>query len=208
MNRFEQLLKELNKLHPIKIRFKDESPLMQVINLFVMGFCPTFLSEYTTVIGSTIYFPNRHFIEAKPESAMRILAHESVHVMDMNKWSPVLFSISYLFPQIFAVGVFSFPWLGWWALGFLLFLLPIPAPFRAHFEARAYAIDVLTAHPNHVKETLFHSAQHFSSWNYYKMFPYPEEARNKISHWAKAAESGQDEILLKILLNYEMVNEA
>ena len=208
MNRFELLYQELNKLHPVKIRFKDESPFMQVLNLFVMGFCPTFLSEYTTVIGNMIYFPNRHYIDAKPESAMRTLAHEMVHVMDMSKWSPVLFNLSYLFPQILAVGVFSFPWLGWWALLFLLFLLPIPAPFRAYFEARAYAIDVLTSNPEYTKETLYHSASHFSSWNYYKMYPYPEEAREKITHWVKEAESGTDDILLKILLNYEMISEA
>lgn len=207
MDRFDQLYEELNKLHPFKIRFKDESPMMQVLNLFVMGFCPTFLSEYTTVIGNTIYFPNRHFIEARPESAMRIMAHEAVHVMDMGKWSPFLFSLSYIFPQILALGVFSFPWLGFWALGFLLFLLPIPAPFRAHFEARAYAIDVLTASSDKHKETLYHAASHFSSWNYFKMYPYPEEAREKIKYWVQQAESGKDEILLKVLLNYEMVTE-
>ena len=40
------------------------------------------------------------------------------------------------------------------------------------------------------------------------MYPYPEEARDKITHWVKEAESGSDDILLKILLNYEMISEA
>ena len=208
MDRFETLQAEFQKLVPFRIRFKDEAPEMQILNLFVMWFCPGFLTRFTTVIGSTIYFPNRAFISLTPHTAMRIMTHEVVHLLDAQKYSFPVFAATYLFPQILAVGVFLFPWLGWWALLFLLFLLPLPAPFRAHFEARAYAIDILTSSPERQEEQFEYAMMQFESWDYYKMYPFPEKAEANLRYWMDQAEKGKDPQLIRTLLLYELISEA
>ncbi|MEM7369321.1 MAG: hypothetical protein AAF587_12030 [Bacteroidota bacterium] len=208
MSQFDKLSQELQKLVPFRIRYKDESWEMQLLNLFVLWFCPSFLTNYTTVIGSTIYFPNRSYIHQHPESAMRTLAHEVVHLADASKWSFPLFSAAYLFPQILVLGVLSFPLLGFWALLFLLFAFPIPAPFRFYFESRAYALDLLTTPELNRKEVLHRVSKHFGSWDYYRMYPFPDQVQSSIQHWADKAESGEDKTLLKVLLVYELVSEA
>ena len=208
MDRFDHLVEELQEIVPFQIKYKDESWEMQVLNLFVIWFCPNFLTQFTTVIGSTIYFPSRHYVQIHSDGAMRTLAHEVIHILDMDKWSAGLFMGSYLFPQILALGIFTFPFFGFWSLAFLVFLLPIPAPFRYYFEARGYAMDVLTAHPSRRTEMLERALDHFTSWNYYKMFPFEDQVRDTIKHHVHNAESGEDKELMKVLLVYELVAES
>lgn len=207
MDRFEHLAKELHTVVPFNIKYKDESWEMQVLNLFVIWFCPNFLTQFTTVIGNTIYFPSRAYVRWNPDGAMRTLAHEVVHILDMDKWTPGFFMGAYLFPQILALGVFTFPFFGLWSLLFLIFLLPIPAPFRYYFEARGYAMDVLTAHPGHRAEMVERSLDHFTGWNYYKMYPFEEQVREAIKGYVVRAEAGEDKDLMKVLLVYELVAE-
>ena len=154
MRTFEQFEAELKRLTPYRIRFKDEAWEMQALYLFVFWFCPDFLTRFTTVIGRTIYFPNRQYLERYPQVATRTLAHEAVHLLDQQRWGKGLFILSYLFPQILSLGVFLFPFMGPFSLLFLLFLAPWPAPFRAHIEARAYAMDYLTSEPRLREATL------------------------------------------------------
>ncbi|MEO0473227.1 MAG: hypothetical protein AAF206_26670 [Bacteroidota bacterium] len=208
MTQFEHLVHEYKALVPFRIRYKDEAWEMQLLNLFVFWFCPGFLNHYTTVIGSTIYFPSRYYVETHPQSAMRTLAHEVVHLLDSERLSLPLFMGGYLFPQVLALGVFLFPFIGIWALGFLLFLLPIPAPFRFYAESRAYAMDVLTAQPAYRESMKQAAVSHFSDWNYYKMFPFEDQVKESIDKWVVEAEAGRDPVLLKVLLVYELVAEA
>lgn len=208
MSSFDYLSAELKALTPFRVRYKDEAWEMQVLNLFVMWFCPGFMSRFTTVIGSTIYFPNRAYVEQHPRAAARTLAHEAVHLLDAERIGFFLFALSYLFPQILVLGVFSFPWIGPWALLFLLFALPIPAPFRAYIESRAYAMDYLTTGPALREAALVGITSHFSSWSYYRMAPFPEAVSEQITTWANAAETGQEKTLLKVLLVYEMAVES
>jgi hypothetical protein len=205
---FERLTQELQQLVPFRIKYKDEAWEMQLLNLFVLWFCPGFLSRFTTVIGSTIYLPSQAYVRQHPESAMRTLAHETVHLLDAEKWSFFGFSLAYLFPQVLTLGIFTFPLLGPWALMFLVFALPVPAPFRFYFESRAYAMDLLTAPRASRRETLLQATQHFSSWDYYHMYPFPDQVTSSIKHWAEKTEAGEDKDLLKVLLVYELVAEA
>ncbi|RMG76004.1 MAG: hypothetical protein D6722_00095 [Bacteroidetes bacterium] len=207
MNPFDQLSHELQAIAPFRIRYKDEAWEMQLLNVLVFWFCPGFLSHFTTVIGSTIYFPSRDYVARYPRSAMRSLAHEAVHLRDAHRLSFPLFMALYLFPQGLALGVLLFPFLGPWALLFLLFLLPIPAPGRFWLEARAYAMDYLTAEPGRQAATLDWAVAHFSGWNYYRMFPFSDWVRAAIVRHARQAEGGQDKDLMKILLIYELIAE-
>ena len=207
LTKFEQLAEELKAHVPFRIRYKNESPEMEVIAAFVEPFSPDFMYNYTTVIGSTIYFPDRFSLMQNEEQAMRTLAHESVHLLDAERWRMPLFSLGYIMPQVLALCIFSFPWLGWWALLFLLFLLPIPSPFRFYFEARAYAIDVLLSPPEYQEKTMKRIVEQFTGWGYYRMFPFPKLVERSIRKWMRKAEKGEDPILVKVLLLYEMVNE-
>lgn len=204
MNRFEYLVEEFQKLIPFKIRFKDESELMQVMGIFATVYSPEFLSRYTTVLGNKVYFPDRTYLQMEDERASRILAHEVVHLLDAERITWPLFYLTYLFPQIFALGVFSFPWIGAWSLLFLLFLLPIPSPIRLLIETRAYAIDVLTAPIDQQDRVLEHAVECCNSWGYFKMWPFPSHIRRLIMFWMEQAEKGKDPILLRVLLIYEM----
>lgn len=207
LTKFERLTEELKVHVPFRIRYKNESPEMEVIAAFVEPFSPDFMSNYTTVIGSTIYFPDRYGLMQQEERAMRTLAHEAVHLLDAERWRMPLFSLGYIFPQILALGVLTAPWLGWWACLFLLFLLPLPSPFRFYFEARAYAIDMLLTPREWQAQTMEHILKQFSGWGYYKMFPFPSLVEKSIRKWMRKAEKGEDPILVKVLLLYEMVND-
>lgn len=208
MTSFEHLNQEMLQLAPFRIRYKNESWEMQLLGAFSYPFCPNFLTHYTTVIGSTIYFPSREYLIQHADRASRVLAHEMVHILDAERISEPIFMSSYIFPQILALGIFSFPFLGWWALLFLLFLLPWPAPFRFYFESRAFAMDVLTAPPSERERIIDWAVAQFSDWGYYKMFPFEKTAHWMINYWVKRAESGKDKALLKILLIYEMALES
>ncbi len=207
MERFERFAEELQVLTPFRIRYKEEAWEMQILQALIGWFCPGFLTRFTTVIGTTVYFPSRAYIENNPEGAMQTLAHEAVHLIDAEKISWPAFAAAYLFPQILAIGVFTFPWLGLWSLFFLLFLLPIPSPTRARIESRAYALDILTHHPEAKNRILFHAIEQFEGWNYYKMYPFPSACKEQIEYWAKAIESGEEQSLLNVLLVYEWVVE-
>lgn len=207
MNSFDAFATELRRLVPFRIRYKDEAWEMYLLNLAVVWFCPGFMTRFTTVIGSTIYFPSRQDSQQHPQAAMRTLAHEAVHLLDAERVGLPWFMLGYLFPQVLTLGVFSFPWLGAWAFLFLLFALPWPAPFRFLFESRAYALSYLTLPAIQRPYTLANICHHFDSWDYYRMYPFPAQVEAQVRHWAAQAEQGQDKDLLKVLLIYEMAAE-
>jgi hypothetical protein len=207
MRAFEHFCAELQTLAPFRIRYKDQSWEMQLLGLLVLPFCPDFLTRYTTVLGQTVYFPSRAFVEADPERALRIMAHEAVHLLDFKRFGPVPFALAYLFPQVLTLGVFAFPWLGLWSLSFLFFLLPLPAPFRFWAESRAYALELLTYPRANRARRLREVSQHFFSWSYYKMYPFSPQVSEAIEGWVQQAEQGEDRDLLKLLLIYEWARE-
>jgi hypothetical protein len=90
---------------------------------------------------------------------------------------------------------------------FLLFLLPIPAPFRFYFEARAYAISLMTAPPIRRTDILQHAVSQFTGWNYYKMYPFKIHSQSALLKWYYRADAGKDSVLVKVLLVYEMIVE-
>lgn len=206
---FDWLVDEYKALAPLRIKFKDESWEMQLLNLFVFWFNPNFLTQYTTVIGNTIYFPDREYIFYNESGAMKTLAHEMVHILDARKMGFGRFALGYLFPQILGLGVLAFPIIGWWAMVFLIFLLPLPAPYRSESEARAYALDLLITYEDYQGEVLDRICALFTGQDYYFMSREPEVVRNRVLHWMEATEAGHPAAaeMTKALLIYEMVLE-
>ncbi len=123
----------------LQIKYKDESLLMKIIGK-IWFFNKSFMTDYTTTVGSTVYFPSQSFIKIRPISSSVVLMHELVHIHDEKKFTSPLFSFLYACPQILALlalpALFFFGWK--FALLFLLLGAPFPSYFRMYFERRAY----------------------------------------------------------------------
>ena len=133
-------LLELSQKHfpNLRIKYKDQSSFMKLLGN-VLFFNKEFMTNYTTTIGSTIYFPNEKYLNIRPISSVIVLLHELVHLYDSKRLTSPLFSFLYLSPQILALLFFPLLLVSWkLALPFLLFALPIPSFFRMYFEKRAY----------------------------------------------------------------------
>jgi len=198
---FENLIELASEKLPLKIRFKDKSKVMKILNSLIGWFAKDFMTRFTTTWGYTIYFPSEAYIKENPQLATRILAHELVHLLDAQKHGKALFTFAYALPQILFLGIFSFPWLEAWAILFLVFLLPLPAPFRYYFESRGYAVSMMT-HPQKTDNPIPYLS-YFTGWIYYKMFPFPKKVTQKILEWRTKTEQNQAPILQKVMKWYE-----
>ena len=140
---FSGLIESTLKYFPkLQIKYKSESTLMKIIGKLLF-FNKSFLTSYTTTIGSTIYFPNPNFVKARPISSTIILLHELVHLYDSKRFGNILFSFLYLTPQILALLSLPLFFISWKiALCFLLFAAPLPSYFRMYFEKRAYLVSL------------------------------------------------------------------
>lgn len=135
----QSVLDVVHKYFPdVQINFKNQSTFMRVLSK-ILFFTPSFMTDYTTTIGDTVYYPSSSFVNGHPASASIIFLHEIVHINDEKTISKPLFSLLYLLPQLLVLLVVPFAFVvGWWALLFLLFGAPLPAYFRMLFERRAY----------------------------------------------------------------------
>lgn len=159
------------------LKFKNESVPMRVLGT-LMFFNPSFMTEYTTTIGRTVYFPSKQYVLDNQSIAFEILAHELVHMVDEK--SDKAYKVKYLFPQILSLmallSVFSF--VSAWALLFLLFLLallPLPAPWRKTTELRGYTMSLAMLHWTGDaidNSTLDYYAKQFTGSAYYFMWPF------------------------------------
>lgn len=143
----QQYLEEvIHKFQPkAKLAWKDESVLMKVLYYvsFMFLWNPKFLTDYITVIGSTMYVPRETWHNRPEIINLRTLIHEGAHMHD-NKKNP-LWQIGYFFPQVafLVLGIilaFVSPWFLLLCLGVAL---PLPAPFRFMYEVRAYRFNLM-----------------------------------------------------------------
>ena len=57
----ENVIQAAKKYYPeLKVEFKDESKFMKFLGVLLF-FNKEFMSNYSTTIGNTVYFPSRHF---------------------------------------------------------------------------------------------------------------------------------------------------
>lgn len=137
---FQDLTQAAQKHFPdLQIKYKDQSWLMKTLGKLLF-FNKSFMTSYTTTVGSTVYFPNESFIKVRPISASVVLLHELVHVKDGMKLTKPLFGFLYLSPQILTLLCIPL-FLITWKLAvplMLLFASPVPSFFRMLFERRAY----------------------------------------------------------------------
>lgn len=138
---FQDLVCAAKKYFPdLKIKYKNESWIMRFISKLLIS-DNGFMTQYTTTIGDTIYFPSQKFIKCHPISSSVVLLHDLVHLHDQKRVGKIPFTLSYLFPQILVpICLLLFMIVNWKLMLPLTILccLPIPAFFRMHWEKRAY----------------------------------------------------------------------
>lgn len=179
---FQNLVTAATKYFPdLVIKYKDQSGFMKFLGTLLF-FNKSFMTDYTTTIGSTVYLPTESYTTVKPVSAAAVLLHELVHIKDAHKISKPLFMLLYLSPQIMAPLCLLLLLLSWKiALPvFILFASPIPSYFRMYFERRAYfaslySIFALSKIKNFSSDLSTEKAsylKHFKDSSYYFMWPF------------------------------------
>lgn len=179
---FQDLVAAAKKHFPdLKIKYKDQSPLMKFLSK-ILFFNKSFMTNFTTTVGSTVYFPSESFVKIRPLSTQIVLLHELIHVNDAKKYGKLLFVLLYMAPLVFApltVALFFLNWLIALPL-LILTLLPLPAYFRMQFEKRAYLVSLYCTYRLSVKKqftvNLEKSAadyvSNFKDSSYYFMWPF------------------------------------
>ncbi len=194
-DRFNRLLGILQKDQSnIKIAFKDESVFMKLLGKLAF-FNKLFMTNFTTVVGKTIYFPNRSILEnSKDLGPLVILAHEYRHMYDFGGWLKSMFiRIAYFSPQILAPLMVLFLLLPIiWAVSisisiflFLAFLCPLPSPGRKYYEVNGYITSLFVMNEfykengwNEMERKFFLDGhtnfinEQFTGPNYYYMWPW------------------------------------
>lgn len=204
MDSYDKILNFGREKFGVCIKFKDKSFFMKVLGK-ILFFNPSFMQRYITTIGSTVYFPSEEWLKDNRESAASILAHEIVHVSDSKVSNPFIFSYSYLTPQVFAIlslmAIFSSPW---WLLS-LVFLAPIPSPFRTYWELRGYAISDAVRYKTSgeflPKEFI---TKQFVSSAYFWMWPFESDIDSRIEENRQLILKGK--LSLKIDIADEILN--
>lgn len=180
---FKELVAAAQKHFPdLTIKYKDQSKFMKFLG-FLLFFNKKFMSNYTTTLGSTVYFPSETATTTRPVSSAITLLHEVVHVYDAKKVSKPVFGFLYLIPQVLVLLMIPlFFVLSWWIVVplMLLMLAPIPAFFRMNYEKRAYLSSLYVV--NSLSERLNFKPllatqrasflRQFKSSSYYFMWPF------------------------------------
>jgi len=166
-----------------KIKYKNKSIFMRILGVLLF-FNPSFMQKFITVLGNTIYVPNKEWMEKNHLVTLFVLSHEFVHMWDRNLiklgYKFDFFSLGYLSPQLW--GLFSLtaflafvsPWFLFCLLP-LIFVAPWPSPWRTKIEANGYAMTMyirfLTTDPQYNKEegAGYLAKKHFASKQYYWM---------------------------------------
>lgn len=186
-------------IEDFRVDFKDTTSdwKLKLVSKVVGVFNKDFEDEYTTTLYPVVYFPNKSEVLKNPDSSFNVLAHEYIHLFD-EEANRFWFPVSYLMPQILSVfsllafGAFWNPWF-LLCLLFLLFLAPIPSPWRTHWELRGYAANLAIEawEDGQVsQETKDWMAKKFTGWAYYRMWPFKKSIERKIQNLTDKAESG------------------
>lgn len=166
---WDRIVAGLRTLIPeLKIVYKKHDKLSQLISKVY----PRYKNLYTAIYPS-IYLPDRNLLDGHNPAT---LEHEIVHIFDQQtffgllpkvsaKINTFLFLFLYFTPQVFSIlSILAF-WNLWWLLC-LLFLLPLPSPFRMIIEMRAYR------RTRELGGSIKELVEKFCTSKYYWMFPF------------------------------------
>lgn len=179
---FQDLVQAAQKYFPsLQIQYKDQSSFMKFLG-FLLFFNKSFMADYTTTVGNTVYLPSANYVKLHPVSGSVVFLHELVHLHDHKRVGSVWFHFSYLAPQIFVIPALLLFLLSWKiALPItIFFLLPLPSYFRMIYERRAYYAsmyclkklgDSMNFDPQ-LSQQASYFAEYFIDSSYYFMWPF------------------------------------
>ncbi len=194
-DRFTKFLALLLQRFPnILIKFKNESNFMKLLG-FLSFFNKKFMTNYTTVVGNTIYFPDKEYLgEANGNSPIITLAHESRHMFDIGSGiKSFICRLWYFFPQILAPLMLLFLLLPIsYAISiplsvilFLACLAPTPSYSRKYYEEKGYIVNLFMLNELYKEHNLSEVQRRgmlessavyingiFTSSSYYYMWPF------------------------------------
>jgi hypothetical protein len=210
---FEKFVKSLQLYYNFNIKYKNESFFMLVLS-YILFFNKKFKTNYTTTIGNTIYFPNKEAVLDNEDLYAQILSHELIHIQQKESYGAILYSVLYLFPQILSIlsvlAIFS-PW----CLLFLLFLLPLPAPFRKDFEHSAMSmslfafylhlktLDITDENVNSTLDKMVNiKKSRFTGFQYWLMWPFGVSFEKEITEIKSGVISKRSELYVRVKSTY------
>lgn len=148
---------------------KHHVPIARLSAFLLTPLMPAFMDDVTTVIGDTVYLPGRPE-DLDRQLLARILAHELVHQLDQAEHG-LRFYLTYAVAP-----------------------LPVGRTMRAHWERRAYAVDLMLAWEEGGERSLsaatLRVARHFSGPTYGWMWLGVDAARQYVGAVADEIRSG------------------
>lgn len=186
MSKTQDFIKYAQQFVPkFNVAFKDKSLFMKILS-YILFFNKDFMTRYITTIGYTVYIPTEEKYNANQEEYLEVLSHEFVHMMDYKKYG-ILFSISYLLPQLLAVfsllSLMAIHHSSLWliCLAFLVFVSPLPAYFRMHWEFRGYTMSAAFNYWRYGYPLVpANYLDRFTDSGYYFMWPFKTDMINRL----------------------------
>jgi hypothetical protein len=163
-----------------------------------------YMESYVTTIGTNVATPTKY------NMSWSVALHEGRHAIDSKRVGHLLYGVGYMFPQIIGIlgvplsllaGVLvlcgASPWLLLSLLS-LAFLAPLPAPFRALAEARAYTVTLAALYWSRRIEdeqlVLAALIKIFVTGGYYWMFPFKSTVYRYFQKRLEALKAGTMEL--------------
>lgn len=152
----------------LRLVHKREVAWMRAFGHVIRPMVPDFDTHYTTVLGRTVYLP-RPAEQMHPRVLAATLCHELVHQLDQQRWGLAFYA--------------SYAW-----------ALPVGRTMRAHWERRAYAVDLLLAYERGGEPELANVASHlaelFAGPGYFYMWAGRAAARDFLDPVVEAVRDG------------------
>jgi hypothetical protein len=195
----ERFVENIQSVAPgYKVVKKEDSRLMKFLAI-ILFFTKDFMTRFTTTVGNTVYMPEQHL--AAGTGNLSTLAHEAQHIWDHQRWyGHVFYAVGYVLPQALAAGallsLLAIWYSNWWLLCLLclLFLAPIPAPFRAMTEKRGYLMSLAVAWWMYGNDDIKEQGwpiDSFAGPSYYYMWPFRKSLAKWFSSELKQIQNGK-----------------
>lgn len=158
-----------------RIEYKRKSLLFKLLKPIIKIINPTFFDNFTTTLFGVMWVPDR-FFDRGIRHALKTTAHEGRHEYDRKRLPWLVFELMYSFPQNLFVPCLALACLisWWWLIPAVLFLAPLPAPFRYDLEMKGYAMEniwnthVFQSNPwasdDHVVSALSSLRTYYATW--------------------------------------------
>jgi len=202
-------LQNVKKNHKINVKIKNKngSKILRLIRPILELFNKNYWKGYITTLLSTIWIPDKWSETTDVKTQLEIVTHEVIHMKRSKQLSFFVYAILYLFPQILVLlSLFAFlaipfgtSWL--FCLLFLIFLAPIPAPFRYLIELEAYRTRLIiykyawNATPEKIEFAKDDIINNLSKGDYYFAWPFPKAIKKHLNNENKLDDIKYKEIV-------------